>query len=145
MKTSELTGCTLDWAVAKCEGLKPILYHDHYRRKAEIHGTEHLLPFHLEHQENIPILVDEEGVTHLLPCYSEDWAAGGTIIEKEGISIVYLYGSTWGATTHPIHKVFQDSTDHFFQGVGQTPIIAAMRCYVASKLGSEIELPEDLK
>jgi len=66
MKTSELTGCALDWAVAKCEGLKPILYHDHYRRKAEIHGTEHLLPFHLEHQENIPILVDEEGVTHLL-------------------------------------------------------------------------------
>jgi hypothetical protein len=25
---------------------------------------------------------------------------------------------------------------------GQTPLIAAMRCYVASKLGDEIEIPE---
>jgi hypothetical protein len=26
-----------------------------------------------------------------------------------------------------------------------TPLIAAMRCYVASKMGDEIELPEELK
>jgi hypothetical protein len=29
--------------------------------------------------------------------------------------------------------------------VGPTPLIAAMRCYVASKMGDEIELPEELK
>jgi hypothetical protein len=28
---------------------------------------------------------------------------------------------------------------------GPTPLIAAMRCYVASKMGDEIELPEELK
>jgi len=28
---------------------------------------------------------------------------------------------------------------------GPTPLIAAMRCYVASKLGDEIKLPEELK
>ncbi len=28
---------------------------------------------------------------------------------------------------------------------GPTPLIAAMRCYVASKLGDEIEIPEELK
>jgi hypothetical protein len=27
---------------------------------------------------------------------------------------------------------------------GPTPLIAAMRCYVASKLGDEVELPEEL-
>jgi hypothetical protein len=27
---------------------------------------------------------------------------------------------------------------------GPTPLIAAMRCYVASKLGDEIEIPEEL-
>lgn len=28
---------------------------------------------------------------------------------------------------------------------GPTPLIAAMRCYVASKLGDEVEVPEELK
>jgi len=27
---------------------------------------------------------------------------------------------------------------------GDTPLIAAMRCYVASKLGDEVEIPEEL-
>jgi hypothetical protein len=27
---------------------------------------------------------------------------------------------------------------------GRTPLIAAMRCYVASKLGDEVEIPEEL-
>ena len=27
---------------------------------------------------------------------------------------------------------------------GPTPLIAAMRCYVASKLGDEVEVPEEL-
>jgi hypothetical protein len=31
--------------------------------------------------------------------------------------------------------------DHY----GPTPLIAAMRCYVASKMGDEIELPEEVK
>jgi hypothetical protein len=28
---------------------------------------------------------------------------------------------------------------------GPTPLIAAMRCYVASKIGLEVEIPEELK
>lgn len=28
---------------------------------------------------------------------------------------------------------------------GPTPLIAAMRCYVASRLGDEVEIPEELK
>jgi hypothetical protein len=27
---------------------------------------------------------------------------------------------------------------------GHTPLIAAMRCYVASKLGDEVEIPDEL-
>jgi hypothetical protein len=27
---------------------------------------------------------------------------------------------------------------------GDTPLIAAMRCYVASKLGDEVEIPKEL-
>jgi hypothetical protein len=29
-------------------------------------------------------------------------------------------------------------------GFGPTPLIAAMRCYVASKLGDEVEVPNEL-
>jgi hypothetical protein len=31
-----------------------------------------------------------------------------------------------------------------YSATGPTPLIAAMRCYALSKLGEEIEIPEDL-
>lgn len=64
--------------------------------------------------------------------FSTDWVQGGPIIEREGIA-VYLYGdSEWNA-----HVGERES-------VGPTPLIAAMRCFVASKLGDEIEIPDQL-
>jgi hypothetical protein len=66
---------------------------------------------------------------------STDWAQGGPIIEREGISWHCGNKSSW-------HAYSYGSADNFS---GQTPLIAAMRCYVASKLGDEIELPEELK
>lgn len=30
------------------------------------------------------------------------------------------------------------------EGYGPTPLIAAMRCFVASKLGDEVEVPDEL-
>jgi hypothetical protein len=36
-----------------------------------------------------------------------------------------------------------DTANDFAQG--PTPLIAAMRCYVASQLGDEVEVPEELK
>jgi len=32
----------------------------------------------------------------------------------------------------------------FTHGYGPTPLIAAMRCYVASKMGDEIDVPTEL-
>ena len=68
--------------------------------------------------------------------YSTDWAQGGTIIEREKIS-VWARGGEWAAESFvPNHQGFEST--------GPTPLIAAMRCYVASKLGDEVELPEEL-
>ena len=65
------------------------------------------------------------------PEYSTDWAQGGPIIEREGIAI-YLYGDgEWQAV---LEKEYE----------GPTPLIASMRCYVASKLGDEVEVPEEV-
>jgi hypothetical protein len=67
--------------------------------------------------------------------YSTDWAYGGPIIEREGIGLGFGVGinsDQWEAGyTTP-------------EETGPTPLIAAMRCYVASKLGHEIEIPEEL-
>ena len=80
------------------------------------------------------------------PMFSTSWAIGGPIIEQEGIAIDCVRTSgkvdSWvAAMTYP---------DEEFGGVafaeeqGPTPLIAAMRCYVASKLGDEIEIPNEL-
>jgi hypothetical protein len=61
-----------------------------------------------------------------------NWAQGGPIIEREMISIEWT-GEDWMA------YIFHDE-----ECFGPTPLIAAMRCYVASKLGDEVEVPEEL-
>ena len=74
---------------------------------------------------------------------STDWARGGVIIEREGISVSREFSSgriEWAAWTF---AHFRDDAEAF--GYGETPLIAAMRCYVASKLGDEVQLPEGLK
>jgi hypothetical protein len=70
---------------------------------------------------------------------SENWADGGPIIEREKIGLKYT-----GAAMEFVAWVNGELStvhDHY----GPTPLIAAMRCYVASKMGDEIELPEGLK
>ena len=101
MKTSELQGAAIDWAVAQCEYV------------------------------NVRCGFDDN-----CPEYSTDWAQGGPIIEREDISVSREFQSgrvEWAAwTPAPI----RDDAEAF--GYGPTPLIAAMRCYVASKLGDEI-------
>jgi hypothetical protein len=103
MKTSELTGAALDWAVARCVG---------YRLD----------------------LVPEDSYTP-----STDWAQGGPIIDREGISLIRQTPDRWVSEYSNGCDRFDHARSH-----GPTPLIAAMRCYVASKLGDEVEIPEEL-
>jgi len=80
------------------------------------------------------------------PEYSTDWAQGGPIIEREAISVVADYVDTFGSFVWfaSVDDIFVDSEDaHGMHG--PTPLIAAMRCYVGSKLGDEIEVPEEIE
>jgi len=76
----------------------------------------------------------EHGFVYRCPKYSTDWAQGGPIIERERIDVLYEHDLRWIA-------VPQKGIESY----GPTPLIAAMRCYVASKLGDEVEIPEALK
>lgn len=73
------------------------------------------------------------------PMYSLDWAYAGPIIEREKIGIEQFINrlGQWRASyTTPTKKVLYQH--------GPTMLIAAMRCYVASKLGDEVDVPEEL-
>lgn len=99
MKTSELSGAALDWAVT----------HANY----EINGA---------------YIWDSENCN-----YSTDWSLGGEIIERERIELRGDGDGGWIAC---------DNLN--LEQTGETALIAAMRCYVASTLGDEVEVPEEL-
>ena len=70
--------------------------------------------------------------------YSTEWAHGGPIIEREGICLSFNPeddAPEWSAEDRS-HAIFVQ---------GPTPLIAAMRCYVASKLDEKIEIPKELQ
>jgi len=75
---------------------------------------------------------------HLLDQWmpSTDWEQGGPILEREEIVVF-----TSGVGEHRC-KARYPAGEFFF---GETYLIAAMRCFVASRLGDEIEIPEELK
>lgn len=143
IKTADLIGLALDWAVAVVEGLRPVMHHDHMRAKAAANNYKGDLAWHLEVTPNEPITVDEIGVTHVLRPYSEQWSQGGPIIEREELGLKRnapcSQGREWEASPSITAKGAGGKW-----GYGPTPLIAAMRCYVASKLGDEIDVPEEL-
>jgi Protein of unknown function (DUF2591) len=73
---------------------------------------------------------------------STDWAFGGPIIERGGITVVNAgnlgHEEPWMAA-YPTR--FGDHSDYIF---GPTPLIAAMRCYVTSELGGVVEVPDEV-
>lgn len=102
MKTSELQGAALDWAVAKAERRTIDYFRGIYKP-------------------------------------STDWAQGGPIIEREKVDL------SWDVELAHKDGWWRAEIDAIHEGDGPTPLIAAMRCYVASKLGDEIEVPDELK
>jgi hypothetical protein len=66
--------------------------------------------------------------------YSTDWLAAGPIIEREMIELVPQSPVLWEAMYRNQHIPHD----------GPTPLMAAMRCYVASKLGETVNVPEEL-
>lgn len=131
IKTSELTRAALDWAVAEAQGISRVTEAGFYTEYANPNVTGAkpvLLPFPR--------------------CYSPStrWAQGGPIIERE-IGGLYKLNKlspadpdVWTAITY-VKK--PDYTAAFHMD-GPTPLIAAMRCYVAPRLGDEVEVPDEL-
>ena len=125
VKTSELSGRALGWAVASCFG-------------------------HECDEDNNPIWFDEDGYMEDYEPW-RDWAQGGPLIEREGICISKRYAPVFlpeGAAP-VIECVAQyfippHSALEVHRSYGPTPLVAAMRCFLAAQVGDTIEVPDAL-
>lgn len=132
IKASELTGPALDWAVAKSlenEG------HD----SAERFVRDHRIGFTTR--------------------YSETWSQGGPIKEREGIATRRHSGGNWYAMLSRDLGDGERAQWSEFSWAGlsagskrvrrvrfsaDSELQAAMRCFVASRLGDEVDIPDEV-
>ena len=128
-KTQDLTGPALDWAVAKCEGYTNVRFH----REPPLAGAWIMDP---PRKAYGPVLLSD-------CAFSTDWSQGGPIIERERIQTTPRGKTTdlWEAIM--FDNIFMDDGSDCFQ-TGPTPLVAAMRCFVASRLGDTVDIPEEL-
>lgn len=115
IKTSQLTGVALDWAVAKCEGI--VISDKPLAAQVSQYGA----------------VLSRYGSIY---SPSTNWEQGGPIIERERLVIGYI-------NDLPCASFFEGAV-HGGIEFGSSPLIAAMRCFCCTKLGDEIEIPDEL-
>lgn len=104
----ELSGAELDWAVAHVEG----------------HTAD---PYTWLYEATVEDVADSNGFRP-----SSDWSQGGPRIEREGMHVDCLRQNA-----NPIWEAWPYATGTKCIQQGPTPLIAAMRCLVASLLGQD--------
>lgn len=116
VKTGELIDAALDWAVATCEG-----YDTAFTSAGDV-------------------IILREGVTDYFDPH-RNWGWGGPIIEREAHNLFKHNGGTeWCCACN----VPLDGYTAIVVADGPTPLIAAMRCFCCSRLGREVEVPDEL-
>lgn len=111
-EVSELSGALLDVAVAKAEG----------------HALD-------EFGYNLSIRDNNGAPSEWAP--STNWGQGGPIIQRE---MMTLHPRPQCAPLWAAQVFVGPAAALPVYGYGETPLIAAMRCYVVSKLGAEVDL-----
>jgi hypothetical protein len=158
VKTQDLIGSALDLAVAKALGYAVGVY-TYEDWTANMTPLEQELVRQIDAvQRNFkpkPAFVGEDGTKHLVSMkfyaahgsgcgtmqFSSSWSQAGGVIEREHICLDkfdnYNFIAFQRESTCP-------TTGRTFITVGPTQLVAAMRCFVASKLGDEVDIPEEL-
>lgn len=126
MKTSSLIEAQLDYWVAKAEGIAFVM-------RGDQPATEHEF--------------DPEGAAHEFSANewkmwryyrpSSNWVDGGLIIERERIGIIPFGPDGLWLGSMPGDVDYYIGADGADGKLGPTPLVAAMRAYVASKFGEE--------
>ena len=129
MKTSDLTGTILNWAVARAEGEQIVIRHSDV--------------FYADSQ------FGPEGIY----CPDHSWDQAGPIIERYGIRwnkdgdqyYAWIGGHEY---VDPLHEGMMEGVPQIvwdaFQ-YGDTLLTAAMRCVVEKEFGDEIDIPVGMR
>ena len=121
MLTTELTGRALDWHVARAMGFSPSLVDGHRVPTVQVADKDYF---------------GQWAAVIWMP--SSTWHQGGPIIEQEKLNVLYMGD---GVNEHYWRA---EAVGGFTFAEGLTPLIAAMRCFVVSKFGEEVEVPNGL-
>ena len=137
MKTSELSGAALDWAVAMIEQ----------------ESDNKLTITRREDYTGWPIV--REVSSGSAPEYerwspARIWSQGGPIIERERLYVMAPIIHRISKERHALpvndwRSMRQMPDETVIHGRGPTGLIAAMRCYVASKLGEYVDVPDEVQ
>lgn len=152
IKTSELTGAALDWAVADALGYEPMVVHQ---------GMPRAIVSCVERSNNEAIFHDDYSP-------SISWVYGGPLVDKFQIYVspphIVFATKIIGSKRVSADKVYNCWTATIsarvakkpspieglpglggnYTGQGDTPLVAICRAVVACKLGEEVEVPEEL-
>lgn len=133
VKTSELSDAALDWAVEVAIAAQ---FNEGRKLKVVRDSRSASGPCWIE-VENSP----GSGIFHR-SMHSTDWSQGGPIIEREQL---WLTGPFREREDWKCGSGLKSDWDYAAsEFTGPTPLIAAMRCFVASKLGDVLDVPEEL-
>lgn len=124
---STAEGAVLDYLVAKARGWEPVY-------------ADWLSGFVFNKTADLAFLSEFQP--------SVNWSQGGPITEEDCIAALPPDGHRggswhafhWEPTQHDL--TFDDAVS--FRISGPTELIAKMRCYVISKLGAEVDVPDEL-
>lgn len=119
VKTADLVGHALDWAVAQAEGLEVFLV-----------GPQYNVPWRVFWKKRGQALEWD-----VLYNPHEDWLLGGKLIEKYRVGFG-LYSDYFFAVTG-LNDLPGDAD-------GSTHLVAACRAIVAAKLGDTVQVPKEL-
>ncbi|MDN7901457.1 DUF2591 family protein [Burkholderia cepacia] len=138
VKVQDLAGVRLDWAVAKALGCELVSAHHNFRQIAKGAWSEEKITEQLGKMTNEQVIINPmSGNAEPLPAFSTGWLSAGPIIERERISTNYDASGRWSQGW----RAFSNRAPIM---LGETLLVAAMRSYVASKLGEEVAVPANL-
>jgi hypothetical protein len=124
MKTSELIGPALDWAVAMSEGATNLYFDTVACWWFTLNGADRVLSSGWSEKQNY--------------CPSTDWRYGGPLLKPNRISLTQKH-SGW-----VIACIYDSNDEPTHMQLAEDPLIAAMRCLCASKLGDTVQVPQEL-
>lgn len=141
VNVNDAVGSVLDWMVGQCPGEWPVVIH-----MGRVYLQEGPRKFVRTDGSVVELWQESE-----LFSPSTNWGQGGPMLDKVGIDLGrnlaasnVTSGHDFVARLDRTHKHPLNNTGWYAPARGPTKLIAGIRCRVASALGYEVDVPDEL-